>query len=176
MSRRRPYHKVAVALLQRKLNESFRSGAVIPQALTTGKGTNELNSGCVRNRTVPCAGPSPASASVCQEGLHTVPGRACSRKKTRARRYLRPSTSYGWWRCYQSLPGFLQWPVPISKIEGAPQHAEGIVVGLLAPVISVGDGDEVGVADLRNGSSSSRERLHTKIGAWRLKSQRLTDR
>ncbi len=34
-----------------------------------------------------------------------------------------------------------------SKIEGAPQHAEGIVVGLLAPVTSVGDGDEAGVAD-----------------------------
>jgi hypothetical protein len=56
--------------------------------------------------------------------------------------------------CFQNTstteaPGrvFLEWPVPISRIEGASENADGIVVCLLAPVMSVCDGDQAGVAD-----------------------------
>src|SRR5438128_10900357 len=43
---------------------------------------------------------------------------------------------------------FMEWPIPISEIEGAFQHAHGIVVGLLTPAVVVCDTDKTRVTHL----------------------------
>lgn len=43
---------------------------------------------------------------------------------------------------------FAKGPIPIAEVERALQSTDGIVVCLLAPVVPIGDGDQVGIADL----------------------------
>ena len=46
-------------------------------------------------------------------------------------------------------PGWvcIERPVPISEVKGASENADGVVVGLLAPLMSVRECDELGVAN-----------------------------
>jgi hypothetical protein len=43
---------------------------------------------------------------------------------------------------------FAKGPIPIPEVERSLQSTDGIVVYLLAPVVPIGDGDQMGIADL----------------------------